>query len=92
MEASNLGAYLANKTDEQVQLALEILAEGIRTKIVQLWRPAYLIPGNDSEMEYKNTGPAENVIKALGEPIDMPSLGVPTWRYGHEPSNRFATW
>lgn len=20
------------------------------------------------------------------------SIGVPTWHYGHEPSNRFATW
>lgn len=22
----------------------------------------------------------------------MPSLGIPTWKYGHEPSNVFATW
>jgi len=22
----------------------------------------------------------------------MPSLGLPTWVYGHEPPNSFATW
>lgn len=28
MEASNLGAYLADKTDEETELALELIAQG----------------------------------------------------------------
>lgn len=86
MEASNLGAYLADKTDEQTEMALKIIAEGTKVN----W--CISSTGNDGDLEYKLTAPAENVIKALGEPTNAPSLGIPTWRYGHEPSNRFATW
>lgn len=97
MEASNLGAYLADKTEAQTFRALEIISQGIIPSSWSLLSNVFLVPysflGNDTgELEYKITAPAENVIKEMGETKDMPSLGVPTWRYGHEPSNRFATW
>lgn len=34
-------------------------------------------------------GPALAVCEQAGEPVE--SLGIPTWHYGHEPSNVFAT-
>ena len=34
MEASNLGAYLADKTDEQTELALKIIAEGMESTLL----------------------------------------------------------
>eukprot|EP01130_Rhizamoeba_saxonica_P009404 TRINITY_DN3821_c0_g1_i1.p1 TRINITY_DN3821_c0_g1~~TRINITY_DN3821_c0_g1_i1.p1 ORF type:complete len:266 (+),score=57.60 TRINITY_DN3821_c0_g1_i1:742-1539(+) len=36
--------------------------------------------------------PAQMVINEFGYPTNAPSLGIPTWLYGHEPSNKFATW
>jgi len=42
--------------------------------------------------EYKNVAPADKVIEKYGYAKELPSLGVPTWKYGHEPSNRFVTW
>eukprot|EP01128_Nolandella_sp_AFSM9_P009202 TRINITY_DN5821_c0_g1_i1.p1 TRINITY_DN5821_c0_g1~~TRINITY_DN5821_c0_g1_i1.p1 ORF type:complete len:435 (-),score=81.99 TRINITY_DN5821_c0_g1_i1:152-1456(-) len=77
MEAANLGAYLADKTDEQVEQALAIMAadnEGFEG------------------VEWLNPAPAEKVIALLGEVSNMPSLGVPTFRYAQEPPNRFASW
>lgn len=77
MEAANLGAYLANKDDAVLDDVLKILQEGNDK-----------FPGE----EYKNTAPADKVLEKYGSPQDLPSLGVPTWKYGHEPSNRFAAW
>lgn len=76
MEAANLGAYMMEHTDEDVEEALKILSVG-----------------NDRfQFEYLNVEAADNVLKRFGMPTHMPSLGVPTYKYGHEPSNRFATW
>jgi len=77
MEAANLGAYLADKTDEQVELALKIISTGNE---------------GFEDVEWLNPTPAENVIAALGNVTHMPSLGIPTFRYNQEPPNRFATW
>jgi predicted Rossmann-fold nucleotide-binding protein len=32
------------------------------------------------------------VLNRFGMPSGAPSVGIPTWRYGHEPPNKFATW
>jgi predicted Rossmann-fold nucleotide-binding protein len=77
MEAANLGAYLASRTDEEVEEALGMI--GKRTP-------------NTLGEEYLDVEAADNVLKRFGMPTHMPSLGIPTFRYGHEPSNRFATW
>jgi predicted Rossmann-fold nucleotide-binding protein len=76
MEAANLGAYLATHSDADVEEALRILVQG---------REQY-------KEEYLNVEAADRVIKRFGMPSYMPSLGIPTYRYGHEPSNRFATF
>lgn len=77
MEAANLGGYLADKTDAQVEQALKIIATS---------------GGWDEAKEWANPQPALNVIAALGEVTHMPSIGIPTFRYTQEPPNAFATW
>lgn len=44
------------------------------------------------EHEYQDQkGPAA-VISKYGKPTIQPSLAIPTWKYGHEPTNKFGTW
>jgi predicted Rossmann-fold nucleotide-binding protein len=76
MEAANLGAYLANHTDEEMEEALQIIRTG----------------NEGVEHEFLHPAPAQNVIKRFGWPTHMPSLGIPTWRYSQEPFNRFSTY
>mmetsp|Transcript_20875 Transcript_20875/g.25277 ORF Transcript_20875/g.25277 Transcript_20875/m.25277 type:complete len:447 (+) Transcript_20875:342-1682(+) len=75
MEASNLGAYLFEKSEQEVEEALQIL------RSIE----------NKKEHEYLNFEAAKAVIERFGQPTIAPSLGIPTYRYGHEPSNMFAT-
>jgi predicted Rossmann-fold nucleotide-binding protein len=77
MEAGNLGAYLYRKSREEVDEALKIIASGSYEGLVH---------------EYLNPAPALQVLERFGPSINKPSVGVPTWRYGHEPSNKFATY
>ena len=82
MEAGNLGAWLAPLEDDALPRALEILAPS---------------PRFDEDFEgYMAYG--YRVLETLSldprSPIDGrggQSLAVPTWYYGHEPSNAFAT-
>jgi len=94
MEAANLGAYLANKSDAQVEQALEYSSSSRSRLII---RNIFLISdgsiiskGNEGfeGVEWLNPKPADNVIAALGPVTFMPSLGIPTFRYNQEPPNR----
>ncbi|MDQ0827079.1 putative Rossmann-fold nucleotide-binding protein [Arthrobacter sp. B2I5] len=73
MEAANLGAYLCQASDADLQAALATLATvpGFRPS-VSAWARA-----------------AAAVVER--HPDGTPSLGIPTWFYGHEPPNYFAT-
>lgn len=73
MEAANCGAYLFKRDEAAFARALDILR-----------RPSDVTP------QYKDVATAQAVIDELG-PLNctIPSLGIPTWKYGHEPSNRF---
>jgi len=82
MEAGNLGAWLAPLPDEALDRALELLAPS----------PTF---DEDAEL-YLAFG--YRVLEALSLDPRSPadgrggeSLAVPTWYYGHEPSNQFAT-
>lgn len=83
MEAGNLGAYLACRSAEDVELALRLIAEPV-------------VPTSASslslDIEYLNDKPARRVIEHFGPPSNMPSIGIPTFFYGHEPSNLFASY
>jgi len=56
MEAANLGAYMAQRSDEEVEEALQILREG----------------NDKYPIEYMNVEAAERVLKRFGMPTYMP--------------------
>lgn len=73
MEAANLGAWLAHRSEAELERAVGDLAT------VPTFRP--------------DIGAwARVAFEVLGEfPDGQESLGIPTWHYGHEPPNPFAT-
>lgn len=75
MEATNLGAWLAPHPDDALDAALEILATAPHYEPVTGWL--------DTAFVVRERFPAP-----LGAPD---SLGIPTWHYGHEPPNVFAS-
>jgi len=77
MEAANLGAYLATAGDDAVDKSIEILSKS----------PNYSKP--DGTMDPGYVGRAREVVDLF--PNGSDSLAIPTWFYGHEPVNIFAT-
>lgn len=78
MEAANLGAYMANYSDEDLMNAIHILAD--------------LDFVDENKTEYLAKNYMTNAKKVLDlYPNAAESLAIPTWFYGHEPSNLFAT-
>jgi len=72
MEATNLGAWMANAEDEVLDKVLEILGRA----------PVFTDEGYIARAE-----------EALAlHPNGAASLAVPTWFYGHEPTNMFSTY
>lgn len=82
MEAGNLGAWLAPLPDDALPTALEILAP---SPGFEEDPGAYLAHGY-RVLEALSLDPRSPDDGRGGE-----SLAVPTWYYGHEPSNAFAT-
>jgi predicted Rossmann-fold nucleotide-binding protein len=77
MEATHLGAYLAPFPDEALDEALALLATA----------PKYTDPRwLSAAFEVRARFPLSSEDAAR-----HPSLGIPTWLYGHEPPNAFAT-
>jgi predicted Rossmann-fold nucleotide-binding protein len=77
MEAAHLGAWLAPRAaDGDLTEALKILAAAPLFTPVQSWL--------DTAFEVRSRYP----LPVVPEPW---SLGIPTWLYGHEPPNAFAT-
>lgn len=72
MEAANLGAWLVNASEKEVDEALEILA-----KAPVFTSQGYMEKAQDVlDLHSKGGG----------------SLAIPTWFYGHEPSNLFSAY
>lgn len=70
MEAANMGAWLADVTDDELEAVFAILAQA---------------------PTYKDAGYMEMAQKVLTlHPNGHSSLAVPTWFYGHEPTNLFS--
>ncbi|MGH3424270.1 MAG: LOG family protein [Nocardioidaceae bacterium] len=73
MEAANLGAYLADIDEDDLDKALRRLAD-----------VASFVPSV--------TDWARAAVDVLADhPAGTANLGIPTWFYGHEPPNLFAT-
>lgn len=77
MEAANLGAYLADFGDPAIDEAIAILSAvpDYQTEDGKI-APGYIIQ-------------AQEVIRRY--PNGRESLAIPTWFYGHEPVNQFAS-
>ena len=75
MEAANLGARFAGAEQAALDRALDVLAVA----------PSYR-PSVDAWV-----ASAREVLAELHDVPPVDTLGVPTWHYGHEPPNLFAT-
>lgn len=80
MEAANLGAYMAGRTTENLYEAVDILSDLKFDENIEVPR------------DYLATNYISNSFKVLElYPEGKPNLAIPTWFYGHEPTNVFAT-
>lgn len=77
MEAANLGAYMADYSETELYAAIEILSKQAK----------YMTDDNHIDPGY--VGQAMAVKEKF--PSGVESLAVPTWFYGNEPVNLFAT-
>ncbi|MFY0528429.1 LOG family protein [Archangium gephyra] len=77
MEATHVGAWFAGRTEAELSAALEVLAKAPSYKDREWLSRAF---------EVRATWPLRDADRIIGE-----SLGIPTWHYGHEPPNPFAT-
>ena len=75
MEATHLGAWFAERSDEELVDAVQILSEA------PLYDP--IGPWLDTAFTVAEKYPVENRENCQ-------SLGIPTWLYGHEPPTYFA--
>lgn len=79
MEAANLGAYMGKYSREELFEAIEILEK--------------LIFEQPETPDYLALNFTETALEVLEKyPIGCESLAIPTWFYGHEPTNLFATY
>ena len=97
MEATHLGAFLAGRTKEDVDKALNILStapsykdrEWLDTamRVIDCFRSEGV-----KECRSVNNSLASNPSSLISHPSSQSaSLGIPTWLYGHEPATPFAT-
>jgi len=77
MEAAHLGVFFAARDDADLQTAIDVLACAPSYKDRHWLSKAF---------EVRRRWPLSDVAGAR-----FPSLGIPTWYYGHEPPNAFAT-
>ena len=86
MEATHLGAYFANRTEKELQCAIEMMKP----------RPDGAKPGKEyADPDWLHR--AWSVLETFPRPKRkddleaIKSIGIPTWHYGHEPPAPFAT-
>lgn len=79
MEACNLGVWFANRTDQELEDAITLLAKAPFFQDKDWLSTAYQIRNQYPLIQSGNGGP------------EIISLGIPTFFYGHEPPNMFQT-
>lgn len=81
MEATHLGAWMAHLDDDELGVAIDVLAP----------RPPGAEPGTEyADPDWLHRAWAVRERWPLAE-VRYPSVGIPTWMYGHEPPSAFAT-
>lgn len=86
MEASNLGGWFASRSEDDLRAAVRMLERVPKVRPVASGSPDW----NSGEW----LGPAFEVMEKYPRDSKDPrteSVGVPTWFYGHEPPNPFAS-
>lgn len=78
MEAGHLGAYFAARGKDEIDAALAVLAKAPAMLPIDAWL--------DAAFEVRAQFPV-----SPEEAARCPSVAMPTWLYGHEPPNAFAT-
>ena len=97
MEATHLGAWMAGRSDEELDDAINMLSQAAPNFKDNRWLSSAF-----EVMEKYPLGPAAISQERIAAAIDDPkkqelhttsyrSLGIPTWLYGHEPATPFAT-
>jgi predicted Rossmann-fold nucleotide-binding protein len=83
MEATHLGAYVANFDDDGV----------LDEALAMLWpRPEGAKPGKEyADADWLHRAMRVRAAMPLPGDARFDSLGIPTWHYGHEPPAAFAT-
>jgi predicted Rossmann-fold nucleotide-binding protein len=77
MEACNFGAYMFEKSQTELEEAIALMVAQQDPNV---------------EFEYQDRKGPRSVIAKYGKPTFQPSLAIPTYKYGHEPTNMFGTW
>ena len=86
MEASNLGAWFASRSEADLRAAVRLLEPVPKVKPVA--------PGSEDWNSGEWLGPAFEVMRRFpreSSDTRTESIGMPTWFYGHEPPNPFAS-
>jgi predicted Rossmann-fold nucleotide-binding protein len=83
MEAANLGAHFATRTDTELTAAIDLLAPAPDFMDHERYTAAALA------VRAAYPGPATTVGDVVGR-LTHGGLALPTWLYGHEPANLFA--
>lgn len=99
MEATHLGAWMAGRPEEDVEQALKILSIAPSYKDRE-WLDTAMRVINDYNPSsiFSSFGGARGGFHLSSQSASprggregAPSLGIPTWLYGHEPATPFAT-
>ncbi len=97
MEATHLGAWMAGRTEDDVEQALKILSIAPSYKDREWLDTAMRVINSFRSEGVKECRSVDNSLASnLSSLISHPSsqyasLGIPTWLYGHEPATPFAT-
>ncbi len=90
MEASHLGASLANKTVSELDEAITLLkTQPVVPATGNIVDPKGSIDPLLVEKTHAWFKPAYEIARSVTSPCE--SLAIPTWHYGHEPTTPFAT-
>jgi len=81
MEATHLGAWMAGRSEEELDKAIALLS----SKAPSFKDGSWLSSAFEVMQKYPRIIPEDNSAEGYL------SLGIPTWLYGHEPATPFAT-
>lgn len=86
MEATHLGAWMAGRSQDEVDEALALLSRAPGFRDEGWFACAYEVTERFPLLPYEHRGPEDSTVYS-----HYKSLAIPTWFYGHEPPTVFAT-